>query len=217
MRCALADALLLVLAVLAIRPVEAQDGSDFVKLAESREIALARSAAPEAVSERAAIWVLRDGEYEIAVEGLNGNACMVSRSRSRSLEPICYDPEGARTLLPIEARLVELRLARGDREAAWKTVTEEIERGDLKLPNRPAMTYMLSSAQRLVADDGREVGAWRPHFMIYIPYARSEDFGLFGTTSQVFVAREGGPLAHLITVAPEFIDPEPQRGGDGAL
>ena len=41
------------------------------------------------------------------------------------------------------------------------------------------MTYMLSSGQRLVADDGREVGAWKPHFMLYVPYLESEEVGLF--------------------------------------
>lgn len=202
----------LAIAAAAVCPTDAQEGSDCVRLPEAEEIAMARSAAPEAVSADATIWVLRDGEYEVAVEGSNGNACMVSRTWPTSLEPICYDPEGARTLLPIEVRLVESRVATGDREAARGAVQAEIESGGLPLPERPSMTYMLSSAQRLVADGGREVGAWRPHFMMYIPYLRSEDLGIFGQTSQIFVAREGEPLAHVITVAPEFIDPEPVEG-----
>lgn len=190
-------------------PAAAQEESRHVPLTEEQEIALARSAAPAAVSADATIWVLEDGRYRIAVEGSNGNACMVSRSRRRSLEPICYDREGARTVLAIEKRLVELRLAGGDRGAAWETVGREMDEGDLPLPERPAMSYMLSSAQRLVADDGREVGAWRPHFMIYMPHVRAEDLGIFGRTAQIFVSRGGEPLAHLILVASEFVDPEP--------
>lgn len=183
----------------------------YVELAETREIAMARSAAPGAVADGAAVWVLRDGAYEVAVEGTNGNACMVSRTWPTSVEPICYDPEGARTLLPIEIRLVEARIAGGDRDAAWEAVHAAIDAGELPLPERPAMTYMLSSAQRLIAGDGREVGAWRPHFMLYIPYLRPEDVGLFGESSEVFVAHAGEPLAHLITVAPDFIDPATPR------
>lgn len=195
--------------VLVPTPSAAQDGGAYVEIPEPEEIALARSAAPDAVSDGATLWVLRDGRFEVAVEGSNGNACMVSRTRPTSLEPICYDPEGARTILPIEIRLVETRIARGDWNAAWAEAHQAIEAGDLPLPGRPAMTYMLSSGQRLVADDGREVGAWRPHFMLYVPYLEGEDVGLFGPSSQAFVAHEGEPLAHLITVAPEFIDPRP--------
>lgn len=187
--------------------VNAGNEPAYVSLPEQREIALARSAGPAAVSKDATIWVLRDGQYEIAFEGGNGNACMVSRSRSKSLEPICYDPEGTRTLLPIEQRLVETRIEHGNRERAWMELHERIEAGDLPLPERPVMTYMLSSAQRLVAPDGREVGAWHPHFMMYIPYVTAADMGLTGRDEQVFVAHEGEPLAHVITVAPEFIDP----------
>lgn len=190
-----------------------QPSPPYVELSEAREIAMARSAAPAAVADGAAVWVLRDGTYEVAVEGTNDNACMVSRTWPTSVEPICYDPEGARTLLAIEIRLVEARIAGGDRDAAWEAVHAAIDAGELPLPERPAMTYMLSSAQRLIADDRREVGAWRPHFMLYIPYLRPEDVGLFGESSEVFVAHAGEPLAHLITVAPDFIDPATPRPG----
>jgi len=203
--------LALAIPLLAPTASAAQDGGAYVEIPEAEEIALAKSAAPAAVSESATIWVLRDGRFEAAVEGSSGNACMVSRTRPTSLEPICYDPEGARTILPIEIRLVETRIEDGDWDAAWKEVHEAIEAGELPLPGRPAMTYMLSSGQRLVADDGREVGAWKPHFMLYVPYLEGEEMGLFGPSSQVFVAHEGEPLAHLITVAPEFVDPEPER------
>ena len=198
---------ILLFLVLALGPRPAEGQADYVKLSEAREVALARSAAPVAVSGDATIWVLREGAYEIAVQGSNGNACMVSRTWPTSLEPICYDGEGARTLLPIETRFVEARIDLGDRGAARAKVDAAIESGHLPLPDRPSMTYMLSSGQRLVADDGRDVGRWRPHFMMYIPYLRSEDVGIFGSTSQIFVAREGEPLAHLITVAPEWVDP----------
>lgn len=189
-------------------PAAAQSSGDWVRLPEAREIALARSAAPPAVSDHATIWVMRDGVFQVAVRGSNGNACMVSRTHATSLEPICYDSEGARTIQPIERRLVELRIRTGDWNAAWEEVHRAIAAGELPLPGRPSMAYMLSSAQRLVADDGREVGAWHPHFMMYVPYATSEQMGLFGQSPVVLVAHEGEPLASVITVAPEFVDPD---------
>lgn len=200
--------------VVALAPLlaEAQEPAKLIELPEDEEIRLARSAAPAFVSAAAAIWVWRDNAYEIAVRGGNGNACMVSRSRAESLEPICYDAEGARTLLPIEQLSVRLRLDGLSREAIDARIDRMIEVGELKLPSRPSLAYMMSSGQRLVAEDGREVGAWRPHLMLYWPYLEAEDVGLHGLDLPVFVAHEGEPLAHLITVVPEFVKPETEDG-----
>lgn len=188
-----------------------QEPTDPIRLPEAEEIRLARSAAPANVSADATIWVWRDGAFEIAIHGTNGNACMVSRSRAASLEPICYDGEGARTVLPIERLHVRLRLDGLSPEAIDAEIRRRIENGELTLPSRPSLSYMMSSGQRLVADDGREVGAWRPHLMLYWPYLQAKDVGLQGTVLPVFVAKEGEPLAHLITVVPEFVEPEVDR------
>ncbi len=92
-------------------PVAAQtiEGTDYVRLAEDEEIALARSAGPDEISADATIWVLRNGEYSIAVRGANANHCFVARSLPQSLEPVCYDEEGAATVLPWEFKYFELR------------------------------------------------------------------------------------------------------------
>lgn len=183
-----------------------QDPTDPVRLAEAEEIRLARSAAPATVSADATIWVWSDGAFAVAIHGTNGNACMVSRSRAGALEPICYDGEGARTILPIEQLHVRLRLDGLSPEAIDAEIGRRIEKGELTLPSRPSLSYMMSSGQRLVADDGREVGAWRPHLMLYWPYLQAKDVGLHGTGPPVFVANAGEPLAHLITVVPEFVE-----------
>lgn len=188
-------------------PLGAQTETGYVSLPEDDEIALARSAAPASVSDGATIWVLRSGAYEIAVPGSNGNACMVSRTRESSIEPICYDPEGARTILPIEIDLVERRIRHGDPDRAWREVHDAIDRGALLLPERPAMSYMLSAGQRLVTDDGRDVGAWKPHLMLYSPYLEPDEFGLSGPDGTLFVAYAGEPLAHLVVVVPDFVEP----------
>jgi hypothetical protein len=69
------------------------------------EIAMARSAAPEAVSRDAKILVLGRRGYETAVEGKNGFVCVVERSwmspfdhpmfwNPRLRGPICFNPPG---------------------------------------------------------------------------------------------------------------------------
>ena len=75
------------------------------------EIALARSAAPDAISRDATILVLTRHGYETAVEGKNGWVCMVERGwmapsdapefwNPKIRGPICFNPPAARSVLP---------------------------------------------------------------------------------------------------------------------
>jgi hypothetical protein len=82
----------------------------------SAEIALARSAAPASISGDAGVQVLGKHGYETAVKGKNGFVCLVRRSwavgtgatgfddrefwNPKLRIPICYNPAGARTVLP---------------------------------------------------------------------------------------------------------------------
>src|SRR6201981_1883450 len=86
------------------------------------EIALARSAAPEAISGDAKILVLGRRGYETAVEGKTGFVCVVERgwmSPSDAPEfwnpkiraPICFNPQAARSVLPTTLKRTEMALA----------------------------------------------------------------------------------------------------------
>lgn len=173
------------------------------------EVALARSAAPPHVSADATVMVLQQGHYVVAIQGSNDVVCLVSRSRPGSREPICYDAEAARTILPIEIRRVELRLAGESGEAIERAIAEGIGSGEFQLPRRPAMSYMMSSGQVLISDDGRNVGNWLPHLMLYWPYLSGAELGLHGDPSlqAAIVFNAGLPTAHLVIPVREFIDP----------
>ncbi|NIR46637.1 MAG: hypothetical protein GWN99_19715 [Gemmatimonadetes bacterium] len=173
------------------------------------EIALARSAAPPQVSADATVMVLQDGQYVVGARGSNDVVCMVSRSRPGSREPICYDAEAARTILPMEIRRVELRLAGESSETIERIIAEGIGSGEFQLPRRPAMSYMMSSGQVLISGEGRNVGNWYPHLMLYWPYLRGAELGLQGKPSLQagVVFDEGLPTAHLVIPVREFIDP----------
>ncbi len=191
-------------------PVAAQtaNGTDYVRLAEDEEITLARSAGPDEVSAGATIWVLRNGEYTIAVEGTNANHCFVARSLPQSLEPVCYDEEGAATVLRWEFKYFELRTSGKSKQELEAALAEAIGSGELRTPSRPAMSYMLSSAQRLYdPESGRSAGNWKPHLMLYVPYLTDESIGLSAGMATLQVARPGTPMAHLIIVVPEFVEP----------
>jgi hypothetical protein len=77
------------------------------------EIALARSAAPAAISSDTEVLVLGRNGYETAVKGKNGFVCAVERGWMGPFDgefavnfwnpklrgPICYNPPAARTIL----------------------------------------------------------------------------------------------------------------------
>lgn len=184
-------------------------------LERAHEIALARSAAPAEVSKDATVLVLERGRgFVVAQEGTSGVTCLVGRSWAKSLEPHCFDPEASRTIVPIYVRRMELREQHRDRAAIDADIADGLRTGRFRPPVRPAVSWMMSSAQVLYNDEGRHVGAWKPHLMIYYPYLRAEDLGILGAPygDGPIVVDPGEPLANLMIVMPAFVDPEPPGG-----
>jgi hypothetical protein len=179
-------------------------------LPEAREIALARSAAPDAVSANAAVWVLGDSGYRLAVPGTNGAGCMVSRSWIEAIEPVCYDPEGAATIMQLEIRRTELLHAGRSVAEAERDLQAAVDRGEIRAPSRVAVSWMQSAAQRLISDDGRPVGAWQPHLMLYTPHFTPGHLGVSGVdgVGGISVVDPGTHKSMLLIVAGEFVQPK---------
>ena len=170
------------------------------------EIALARSAAPASVSADATVLVFTDSGFVRAVSGSNGVTCIVNRSWPQSVEPHCFDAEGTATILPMEIyRTLAYHRGKTEKEAD-KAIAAGLTNGTFRLPERPAMSYMMSARQRLVDDDGSIVGKWRPHIMIYSPYLTNKDVGLSAKPdmSVGMVAEEGKPTASIMIVMRDF-------------
>src|SRR5262245_43219833 len=82
------------------------------------EIALARSAAPEAIARDAEVLVVGRHGFETAVKGKNGFVCIVERSWTSAPDPdfwnpkvrtpICYNPAAAHSLLPRNIKRTDL-------------------------------------------------------------------------------------------------------------
>ncbi len=147
------------------------------------EIALARSAAPVAISQDADVLVLGRHGYETAVKGKNGFVCLVERSwmsgfgspefwNPKLRGPVCFNPPAARTVLPITFKRTGLVL-----EGVSKTeIIDGIKTFDNKElpPLEPGgMAYMLSK-EGYLADDG---GHWVPHLMFYVPFKSGNTWG----------------------------------------
>ena len=144
------------------------------------EIALARSAAPEAISRDATILVLGRHGYETAVEGKNGFVCAVERGwmgpfngedaanfwNPKLRGPLCFNPPGARSVLPLTYKRTEMILAGKSKAQVIAALKAAYGKKELPPLEPGAMSYMLSKDQYLTdAGDHR----WRAHLMFYTP------------------------------------------------
>ena len=144
------------------------------------EIALARSAAPEAISRDATILVLGRHGYETAVEGKNGFVCAVERGwmgpfngedaanfwNPKLRGPLCFNPPGARSVLPRTYKRTEMILAGKSKAQVIAALKAAYEKKELPPLEPGAMSYMLSKDQYLSdAGDHR----WMAHLMFYTP------------------------------------------------
>ena len=187
-----------------------------VPLADSVEIALALTAAPDDLSKAATVYAVKDGKVITLRSGTNGSACMVARDfHAGSLYPICFNPEGTRTVLKRELMQVQMRSLGVPEDSIDKAVAGAYARGDLEVPKEIALAYMMSPKQVLFSEaskNGRRVGAWHPHLMFYVPGATPAKFGLANaSTGPISVASAGTPQAEVIVKLPHWADGTPVK------
>jgi hypothetical protein len=139
------------------------------------EIALARSAAPASISDEAEVMVLgRDG-YRTVAKGKNGFLCLVERSWANASDapdfwnpklraPQCFNPQAARSFVPIYLMKTKLVLAGRSKAAVVAAVAAGFEKKQLPALEPEAMVYMMSKAQYL----GDRDKGWHPHLMFFV-------------------------------------------------
>ena len=163
-----------------------------------KEIALALSACPESVAEKAAVYVLEKSGYVKVRDSQNGFTAIVQHSQLTSQEPQCMDAEGTRTLLPRYLKVAELRAQGKSREEIERFVADAFAKGVFQPPARPGIDYMLST-DNLTPDGQGGVVHFPPHVMFYGPYLTNADLGSDGNLAgPAFVAGEGSPHALII-------------------
>lgn len=177
----------LLLAGLAAASTKAQEAkypplSEYM-MAQDAEIALAKSAAPDYVSDHATIKVFTASGFQTANEGDNGFVCLVMRGftgaptftpvqvrsyinyDAKTRAPICLDPVASRTILPYYELRTKLGLEGKTAEQIAEGVQAAYAKGEI--PKRPdvCFAYMWSADQVL-----GPAGHWHPHLMVYLPY-----------------------------------------------
>ena len=163
-------------------PVRAYPPLNEYLMAREAEIAMARSAAPSNVSDKAMIKVLSSAGYQVAREGDNGFVCLVLRGwaaptytpdqfrefvyEASIRAPICFDPAASRTVLPY----YELRSRLGMEGKSPAQIAEGVQtayaKGELVRRDGVSFAYMWSADQTL----GPGIGHWHPHMMVFAPY-----------------------------------------------
>ena len=148
------------------------------------EIAMARSAAPEAISSNAKILVLGWRGYERANEGKNGFVCMVERSWTSPFNsaqfwnpkvrvPVCFNPAAAQSILPLTIKRTEMVLAGLSKAQMIDSIRAGFDNKKLPAPEPGAMCYMMSRAGYL----NDAVGHYVPHLMFYFPLTDKSSWG----------------------------------------
>lgn len=195
------------------------------------EIALARSAAPDAISKNASVLVLTRHGWEMAVKGTNGFVCNVERAWASGIYfavtwnpkmrgPDCLNAAAARSILPIEYKFTQMTLAgvysEKDRLAAIKAAYANKEFPPLE-PG--AMGYMMSKNAYLTNNGGN-----LSHVMFFLPTTNPLKLGAnlpgvpVSSTSFWFPspdpAPDGNPLDHGLPPLRVFVVAVP-RWSDG--
>ncbi|MGB2664631.1 MAG: hypothetical protein WAK48_11535 [Candidatus Acidiferrum sp.] len=173
----------IVAALIASRPVAAQDAKQpYPNMApieqylmdRDAEIALARSAAPDAISHDASVIVLTRHGYETAVEGKNGWVCWVGRGwmgmfdhpefwnpKVRAAE--CINPPAVRSVLPYAYKRAELLLAGLSKQEVIAAIKAAIDKKELPALEQGTVSYMMSKDSYLSDYGGHNA----PHMMFY--------------------------------------------------
>jgi hypothetical protein len=146
------------------------------------EIALARSAAPNNISDHATIKVLTETGYQIAYNGDNGFVCLVMRGFTgaptftpvpirtaiaydpKTRAPICLDPEAVRMVLPYYEFRTKLGIEGKTPEQIAERVQAAYDKGEIPRRTSVSFGYMWSADQIL-----GPAGHWHPHMMVYAP------------------------------------------------
>jgi hypothetical protein len=156
---------------------------------QDAEVALARSAAPPSVADRATIKVLTKFGYEVAHQGDNGSVCLVMRAfsaptytpaRFRDIvydptihAPICFTAPAARMVLPYYELRTRLAIEGKGPDQITAGVQAAYVKGELPRRDAVSFAYMWSADQNL----GSGIGHWHPHMMIFCPYYENSMVG----------------------------------------
>ncbi|MGA7241895.1 MAG: hypothetical protein WBX19_01880 [Terracidiphilus sp.] len=189
------------------------------RMSQEAEIALAKSAAPAEISDRATIEVLTDTGYRAVHQGNNGFVCMVMRGftgaptftpvelrglvfDAKTRVPICFNPQAVKTVLPYYELRTRLGMEGKSPDEIALAVRAAYARGGIPKRAGVSFAYMWSADQIL-----GPAGHWHPHMMIYAPNYDNSMLGNnpFGSHLPVVGDDAGTPFAVVVIPVDESL------------
>jgi hypothetical protein len=183
------------------------------RMGRSEEIAFARTAAPASISGNAQIMVLGAHGYVTAVNGNNGFVCLVVRAWDQNFDndefwnprirsPECYNPAGARSVLPYYLKRTRRVLA-GESIAEMRARDEADTAAGKGLKPLPD-SFCLMMAKGGYTDDRN--GHWYPHVMFFSPSPPGQ-WGANLAHSPIFAdPLKYKPVDQFMVVVPQWSD-----------
>ncbi len=190
-------------------PYQSMAPVDLYLMEQNAEIALARTAAPESISQDAEVMVLGRHGYETAVKGKNGFVCFVWRAWAAGIDdpdfwnpklrsPVCFNAPGARFNVPLTRKRTELVLAGRSKSQMFADISTALDKKELPAVEPGAMCYMLSKQGYLNERDGH----WRPHLMFFVPLTEPASWGAGLPGSPVVAAFTDTAERHTVFLIP---------------
>lgn len=178
------------------------------------EIALARSAAPPAVSDHATVLVLTPQGYVTAAQGSNGFVCFVERSWDSPFDAPtfwsphirganCVNPPAARSVLPYFLLRTQLALAHRSQAEILAGVRAALAAHRLPRLEPDAVSFMLSKHSYLTNSGGNLA-----HVMFYVPSVAPAELGagLPGSPLDVAGHLDAAPITVVIVATGQWSD-----------
>jgi hypothetical protein len=193
---------------------------------QDAEVALAKSAAPQNISDQATIRVLTTSGYQVVHQGDNGFVCMVMRGFTgaptfapaqlrmlinydpKTRAPICFDPNAVKTVLPYYDLRTKLGLEGKTPDQITEAVRAAYDHGEIPKRAGVSFAYMWSADQILGPS-----GHWHPHMMVFAPNYENSMLGNNDPGSHLPTVGDdaGTPLAVLVIPVDEklFVKAQP--------
>ena len=174
-------------------------------LPREKEVALALSAAPEHLRNKAGVYVLERNGFVKVRDSTNGFTCIVNRDHPLNQKPVCFDAEGTATILPKILRVGELLMQGKSMSEINAEIAEGFRSGKYISPRHSGVAYMLSGDIRNYNPETGKIESFPPHVMFYAPNLTNADLGvtpeaLAKNPSLPFVAYQG-PHGFIIVVS----------------
>jgi hypothetical protein len=166
------------------------------------QIKLALLAAPEEKRAGAMVYGYdSSGKLTVLRKGTNEMICLGDNPLQKGFSVACYHKD----MEPYMQRGRELRASGMEEQEATKTRDAEVQSGKLKMNTQPSILFVLTAKDEDCDLVNGTVQNGYLRYVIYIPYATSENTGLPlvpGTPGMPFIMYPGTPRAHIMINPP---------------